>query len=339
MTDHTAVTSDHIATLHTPVLTAQILQLLSPVLEGEQPTTVIDATLGMGGHSHAILSAFPNAQVIGIDRDPQALQLASQRLAPFADRFRCVHTTYDRIDTVSDQPVDAILMDLGVSSLQLDEDERGFSYSRPAALDMRMDTTATTTAADLVNQASEDELTRILRQWGEERFARRIAQAIVRERAHQPIENSQQLAELVREAIPAATRRHGGHPAKRTFQALRIAVNEELTILERALPAALGSLKIGGRLLVESYHSLEDRIVKQLFVAGSQDETPLGLPVPLEQDSPPLKLLTRKPIKADAEEIATNPRAQSVRLRAVQLQKTYPQPEPENNYPVRRKKR
>lgn len=328
-----------IATLHIPVLRETILDLLAPVLDTPVATTVIDATLGMGGHSEAILERFPNATVIGIDRDPAALALASQRLASYGLRLQCVHTTYDQIATVSATPVDAILMDLGVSSLQLDEDERGFSYARPAPLDMRMDTSGGITAEELLNQASLDELTRILREYGEERFARRIASRIVAQRQRQRIDNSAQLAELVREAIPAPARRQGGHPAKRTFQALRIAVNDELSILERAIPTALAHLRVGGRLVVESYHSLEDRLVKQIFAAGSSDHTPPGLPVTTANSEPALELLTRKAVKAGAAEIAQNPRAQSVRLRAVQIRHPYQPPTSNQQRHIRRKTR
>ncbi len=335
----TRAEATNIADLHIPVLCETILDLLAPVLDQDGPTTLIDATLGMGGHSEAILRRFPNVNVIGIDRDPAALALAGQRLAPFGNRFRTVHTTYDRLADATDGPVDAILMDLGVSSLQLDEDERGFSYSRPAPLDMRMDTTADLTAEQLVNQASVDELTRILREYGEERFARRIAARIVQRREIQPLTNSAQLAELVRDAIPAAARRQGGHPAKRTFQALRIAVNDELRILERAIPAALTQLKVGGRLIVESYHSLEDRMVKRVFAAGSSDQTPPGLPIAARQTRPPLQLVTRKAVKAGPEEISRNPRAQSVRLRAVEVSHPYQPTQSDQPRPARRKTR
>lgn len=329
----------NIADLHTPVLCDTILELLTPVLGQANPTTVIDATLGMGGHSEAILRRFPQAHVIGIDRDPAALALAGERLAPFRQRFRAVHTTYDQLQQAIQTPVNAILMDLGVSSLQLDEDDRGFSYSRPAPLDMRMDTTATFTAEQLVNEASRDELTRILRLYGEERYARRIATRIVEQRQTQPLTDSTQLAELVRQAIPAPARRQGGHPAKRTFQALRIAVNDELGILERAIPAALAHLQVGGRLLVESYHSLEDRLVKQIFTAGSSDHAPPDLPIAAPHCEPPLRLVTRKAIKAGPEEISHNPRSQSVRLRAVEITRPYKPTETNQQRPARRKTR
>ncbi|WP_396121364.1 16S rRNA (cytosine(1402)-N(4))-methyltransferase RsmH, partial [Actinomyces sp. 187325] len=247
---------------------------------------LIDCTLGMGGHSEGALTRFPHLTVVGIDRDREAIALASARLAPFGDRFRAVRTTYDHVDEVAcdaspygDGTVDAVLMDLGVSSLQLDDAGRGFSYSRPAPLDMRMDQSAGTTAQQLLETAEEHEITRILRAYGEERFAPRIAAALVRRReAGRPVRDTADLAELVRESVPAAARRTGGHPAKRTFQALRIAVNAELEVLERAVPRALNSIRVGGRLVVESYQSLEDRIVKQAIAAGTTTRAPEGLP-------------------------------------------------------------
>ncbi|MFY9262783.1 MAG: 16S rRNA (cytosine(1402)-N(4))-methyltransferase RsmH [Actinomycetaceae bacterium] len=307
--------------LHIPVLVDDIVRLFEPVLATE--SVLIDCTLGMGGHSEAILKAFPNARVIGIDRDQQAIELASARLAPFGERFTAVHTTYDDVDQVADQygtngTVDAILMDLGVSSLQLDESERGFSYAQDAPLDMRMDTSRGVTAEHILNTASVGELTRILRVYGEERFASKIAQAIVRRRTEKPLTRTGELVDLVRDAIPAPARRTGGNPAKRTFQALRIAVNNELDVLERAMPRAIEALRVGGRLVVESYQSLEDRIVKDAFATGLVSTTPPGLPMELEDHQPYLKALTRGAQKADDAELARNPRSASVRLRAVE---------------------
>lgn len=316
-----------ISELHDPVLVSEVLELLEPVLA--DGGVLVDGTLGMGGHTEAVLKAFPKASVIGIDRDPRAIELASVRLAQFGSRFTPAQATYDQIESVVARvgvgEVDAVFLDLGVSSLQLDDDERGFSYSRPAPLDMRMDQTSGVSAADLLASASESELARILRVYGEERFAGRIARRIVLTREEQPLTDSVQLADLVRETIPAATRRSGGHPAKRTFQALRIAVNDELTILERALPAALSTLRVGGRLAVESYQSLEDRIVKHIFKEGSTPaQLPKGLPIlPGEEPQAPLKLLTKKAIQASEAEVTVNPRAKSVRLRAVQLNTPY----------------
>ncbi|MBE6474040.1 MAG: 16S rRNA (cytosine(1402)-N(4))-methyltransferase RsmH [Actinomyces succiniciruminis] len=308
---------------HTPVLLERCLDLLAPALEVAAPV-MIDCTLGMGGHTEAALERFTNLTVVGIDRDPQAIALAGARLARFGDRFRAVQATYDAVDAVArdasrrpDRTVDAILMDLGVSSLQLDDADRGFSYAQPAPLDMRMDQTGGRTAQELLDGADERELTRILRTYGEERFAPRIAAAIVRRRrAGRPVATTAELTELVREAIPAAARRRGGNPAKRTFQALRIAVNGELELLQRALPRALNSLRVGGRIVVESYQSLEDRIVKQALAAGASPGAPADLPVVPEGLEPYLELVTRGAEQADAAERDANPRSASVRLRA-----------------------
>ena len=311
---------------HTPVLLQRCLDLLAPALQGPRAPVLIDCTLGMGGHTEAALRRFPDLIVVGIDRDPQAIALAGERLAPFGERFRSVRTTYDHVDEVArraspygDGTVDAILMDLGVSSLQLDEVERGFSYSRPAPLDMRMDQSGGMTAHDLLLRAEEQELVRILRDYGEERFAHRIASAILRRRrAGNPVASTEDLALLVREAVPAAARRSGGHPAKRTFQALRIAVNSELEVLERAVPGALNALRVGGRLVVESYQSLEDRIVKRAIAEGSGTRAPQGLPVVPPEAQPYLRAITRGAERAGAGEQEANPRSAPVRLRAVQ---------------------
>lgn len=317
------LTPNAISELHDPVLVPEVLDLLAPALE--HGGVVIDCTLGMGGHTEAVLKAFPSARVIGIDRDPEAIALATKRLSALKDRFSAHQATYDQIVEVVDAEgldhVDAVLMDLGVSSLQLDDDERGFSYSRSAPLDMRMDQSRGISAADILATWSEAEIARILRVYGEERFASRIAKRIVQTRQNAPLEDSVQLAELVRDAIPAATRRSGGHPAKRTFQALRIAVNDELTILERTIPRALSVLRVGGRLVVESYQSLEDRIVKHVFKEGATPpELPPGLPVlPKDMPEAALDLVTKRAIKATEAVIERNPRAQSVRLRAVEI--------------------
>lgn len=309
------------ADLHTPVLAQRCLDLLAPAVE-HPGAVMIDATLGMGGHTEAALLRFPELTVIGIDRDPQAIALASERLSTFGSRFQAVHTTYDHIDEVAaqygrDGLVDGILMDLGVSSLQLDDAERGFSYARPAALDMRMDQSSGQTAQAILDSASTQDLTRILRTYGEERFANRIASALVRRReAGDPVQDTAALAELVRDSIPAAARRTGGHPAKRTFQALRIAVNSELEVLAEAIPNALDALRLEGRLVVESYQSLEDRIVKQAFAAGATSSAPAGLPFIPEENQPYLELLVRGAGRADEEEQARNPRSAPVRLRA-----------------------
>lgn len=313
---------------HLPVLLARCIELLSPSLS--QPGAVyVDCTLGMGGHTQGVLRAFPNVTAIGIDRDPQALVLAGDRLKEFGDRFVPVHATYDQIeDVIKDLKIDGvqgILMDLGVSSLQIDEKDRGFSYAQDAPLDMRMDTTADLTAAEVLNTYSEKELTRILREYGEERFASKIARSIVAKREDRPWERSAALVDLVRACIPAAKRTAGGNPAKRTFQALRIEVNGELEVLERALPAAVNSLAIGGRLLVESYHSLEDRLTKREFARGITSSAPPEWPIEPETHKPYLKAITRGAEKADETELSHNPRSASVRLRAVERLRTTPE--------------
>ncbi len=307
--------------LHAPVLLSTCLELLAPALS--DGGVLIDCTLGMGGHTEAFLEAFPTITVVGIDRDPQAIELASKRLEPHGSRFVPVHATYDDVDKVAathgrEGKADAILMDLGVSSLQLDEVERGFSYAHDAPLDMRMDTTQGQSAAELINAASVQDLARILRVYGEEKFAKKIADAIVRRREAQPLTSTGELAEIVRDSIPAPARRTGGNPAKRTFQALRIAVNNELDVLESAMPRAIGSLRVGGRLAVESYQSLEDRIVKDAMNAGLKSTTPAGLPMELDDHKPYLRALTKGAQKADENELAQNPRSASVRLRAVE---------------------
>lgn len=297
---------------HIPVRARRCVELLAPAAEG----VVIDATLGMGGHSELLLREYPAMRVVGIDRDPEAIALATERLAPFGERFRAVRTTYDDIAAASATPMNGILMDLGVSSLQLDEEERGFSYSADAPLDMRMDPTRGISAAELLATAPEQEIRTILYRYGEERFAPRIAGEIVRRRSTAPVTRTSELADIVRQCVPAAARRTGGNPAKRTFQALRVAVNDELDILARAIPAALGALAPGGRIVVMSYQSLEDRIVKQAFARATTSSTPPDFPV--ELDTPDFRLLTRGAERADEPEIALNPRAASVRLRAAE---------------------
>lgn len=313
--------TQHSSERHVPVLLERCVALLAPALQ-DPGSVVVDGTLGMGGHSEALLERCPQARLVGIDRDPQAVELAGRRLARFSPRVTLVHAVYDRLpEVLADlgiERVQGILLDLGVSSLQLDEVDRGFAYSHDAPLDMRMDPTAGVTAADVLNQYALEELARVLRDYGEERFARRIAGAVVRERESEPFERSARLVELVRAAVPAPARRTGGNPAKRTFQALRIEVNGELEALERALPAAVSALAVGGRLVVESYHSLEDRLVKRVLAQGARSTTPAGLPVELAGHEPVLRLLTRGAEKADDAEIAANPRAASVRLRAAE---------------------
>jgi 16S rRNA (cytosine1402-N4)-methyltransferase len=306
---------------HVPVLLDRVVALLTPALEHDG-AVLVDATLGLGGHSEAVLGRLSLARVVGIDRDPEALRLAGERLAPFGDRFTGVHATYDAIPDVLAglglAHADAVLFDLGVSSMQLDLAERGFAYREDAPLDMRMDPTTGPTAADVLNTYTHAELTRVLREYGEERFASRIASAVLRERETEPFSTSARLVALLYDAIPAPARRTGGHPAKRTFQALRMEVNDELGVLRRAIPAAIDVLAVGGRVVVESYQSLEDRLVKQAFSAVTRVDVPPDLPfVPADRE-PALRLVTRGAEQADADEIAHNPRAASVRLRALE---------------------
>jgi 16S rRNA (cytosine1402-N4)-methyltransferase len=306
---------------HVPVLRQRCLDLLSPAISADG-AVLVDATLGLGGHTESALLEFPNLRVVGIDRDPEALAHSQERLARFAPRVDFALAVYDEIAEVlanlSISRVQGILFDLGVSSMQLDKDERGFTYSRNAPLDMRMNGTSGQTAADVVNTYDYANLARILREYGEERFASRVANAIIREREVQPFTTSDRLVTVVRDAIPAATRRTGGNPAKRTFQALRIEVNEELSVLERAIPAALDCLEMDGRIVVLSYHSLEDRIVKNSLRVGTESKTPVDMPFVPESDKPWLQLLTRGSESASDVEVAENSRATSVRLRAAQ---------------------
>jgi 16S rRNA (cytosine1402-N4)-methyltransferase len=321
MPDPDETPRDAASAVHVPVLLDRVLTLLAPSIT-DRGATVVDATLGLGGHAEALLEAHPGLTLVGLDRDPAALERSGERLARFAGRIHLVHAVYDRMPAVLDdlglRGVDGVLFDLGVSSMQLDVAERGFAYAQDAPLDMRMDSSAGITAGDVVNGYPVPALARILREYGEERFAMRIAQAIDRARKAAPLTSTAQLAELVRDAIPAATRRHGGHPAKRTFQALRIEVNGELDALRAAIPAALDALHVGGRIVVLSYQSLEDRIVKQALAALSTDTTPVDLPVVLADRGPQLRLLTRGSESAIEDEIAANPRAASVRLRAAE---------------------
>lgn len=307
-------------TRHIPVMRDRCVELLSATPKG----VIIDATLGLGGHSEAILEANPELVVAGIDRDDRAIALSSERLARFGDRFHTFHTTYDEIGDVAEQmrertglAVVGILMDLGVSSMQLDEAERGFSYARSAPLDMRMDPTSEVTAASILATASVGELTRTFRTYGEEKYANRIAARIVEAREQAPLTTTDELVAIIRECIPQSAKRTGGHPAKRVFQALRVAVNDELRILAEALPRAIDALDVGGVLVVESYQSLEDRIVKQVFAAGATSTAPLDLPVIPESAKPRLELLTRGAERADERELEANPRSAPVRLRAV----------------------
>ncbi len=306
---------------HVPVLLDRVVALVAPALE-RPGSVLVDTTLGLGGHTEAVLTRCPEARVIGIDRDPQALERSRERLAGFGDRVTLVHAVYDEIaDVLAEEGlahVDGVLFDLGVSSMQLDVRERGFSYAEDAPLDMRMDDSTGMTAAEVLNSYPVADLARILRDYGEERFARRIAERIGRARETAPFDRSGRLVDLVRDAIPAATRRTGGNPAKRTFQALRIEVNDELSVLRRALPAAVDAVGVGGRVVVMSYHSLEDRLTKRVFAQNSRSDAPPDLPVVPEEHQPILRLVTRGAEKAPEAEVTANPRARSVRLRAAE---------------------
>lgn len=297
---------------HRPVMVEEVVDLLGPAPAG----TVVDATLGGAGHSVAMLEAHPHLRVHGLDQDPMAIEAAQARLARFGDRARVTHARFDRIAEVVEAPVSGVLFDLGVSSPQLDRGDRGFSHRHDAPLDMRMDTTTGRTAAEVVNTYDEASLARLLRDLADERFAARIARAIV---ANRPIETTGRLAEVVRDAIPAPARRTGGHPAKRSFQALRIEVNAELEVLPVALDAAIELLAPGGRCVVLAYHSGEDRIVKDRFrnAATGGCTCPPNLPCVCGAE-PTVRLLKRGAWKPSAAEVAANPRAESARLRAVE---------------------
>jgi 16S rRNA (cytosine1402-N4)-methyltransferase len=313
--------SKKISELHAPVTLERTIELLAPALEAEG-AVFVDGTLGLGGHSEAFLERFPKLTLVGIDRDTNALALAGERLARFSDRIHLVHAVYEEIEDVLDElnidEVHGVLLDLGVSSMQLDEADRGFAYSYEAPLDMRMDATQGKTAADIVNSYSEQDLARIFKEFGEERYAKGVAKAIVEARKSTPFSTSTQLAGLIAKVIPFIPGKSSGHPAKRVFQALRIEVNGELEVLERTMPASIRSLAVGGRIVVLSYHSLEDRIVKQALVAAANSSAPLELPFELPEHAPVLRLLVKGAEAATAEEIATNPRAASVRLRAAE---------------------
>jgi 16S rRNA (cytosine1402-N4)-methyltransferase len=306
--------------IHTPVLLERCVELLSPALERDG-AVFVDATLGMGGHSEALLTRFPKVRLVGLDRDTDALRIAGERLAGFGDRVTLVHTVYDGIAAALAEAgvvrVDGVLFDLGVSSLQLDEASRGFAYAQDAPLDMRMDQTAGTTAADVLATYGEGDLRRIFERYGEEKLAGRYARAILAARAEAPIERSGRLVDILQAATPAALSQ-AGHPAKRVFQALRIEVNAELAALERALPAALAALTVGGRIVVMSYQSLEDRFVKRALAEASSSSAPAGLPVELPEHAPRFRLLTKGAELAGDDERARNPRAIPVRLRAAE---------------------
>ena len=298
------------------------VDLLTPAINKSETPVVVDATLGLGGHSEALLESNPNLVLIGIDRDLDAIVKAKNRLAKYENRVKLNHAIFDEITDVVNsfgfEQVDGILFDLGVSSMQLDQSDRGFSYSQDAPLDMRMDRSTGITASEIVNTYAPGELVRILRTYGEEKFATRIVENIVKERAKAPLNSTTQLATLVKESIPAATRRTGGNPAKRTFQALRIETNDELGAVNRAIPQALELLKVGGRLVVMSFQSLEDRIVKEIFAQATTSGTPRDLPIDLPEFAAKFTLVVRGSVLPSEAEIAANSRAQSVRLRAIE---------------------
>lgn len=307
---------------HTSVMLDRCIALLAPAIEKSSSPVVVDATLGFGGHSLALLEKFSNLKVIGLDRDLAAIDKAASRLSKFSDRITIVHAIYDEMPTILSslgiKNVDGILFDLGVSSMQLDEAARGFSYSQDAPLDMRMDQSRGISAQEVIDTYSRNDLIRIIRNYGEERFASRIVDNIIAAREKSGITSTAQLAEIVKNSIPAPARRVGGNPAKRTFQALRIEVNQELEILQRAIPRAMDCLVVGGRMVVMSFQSLEDKIVKQFFSAATESKTPIGLPVEIAALAAKFNLVFRGSEKATENEIAENSRAQSVRLRAIE---------------------
>jgi 16S rRNA (cytosine1402-N4)-methyltransferase len=306
---------------HVPVMADRVRELFAPAL-ASAGAVLVDATLGRAGHTMALLRDHPGLAVIGIDADLTAIDESRRLLGPDASRVTLVQAFYDQIPAVLAglglPRVQGVLFDLGVSSPQLDDPGRGFSYSQDAPLDMRMDRAGDLTAAQVVNTYPAARLARVLREYGEEKFARRIAEAVVRERERSPVNSTSRLAEIVKESIPAPARRTGGNPAKRTFQALRIEVNDELGGLERAMPAALDAVALGGRVVVLAYHSLEDRIVKREIAGRATDSTPHGLPVSLESARPRFKLLTSGAQRPAEAELAVNPRAASARLRAAE---------------------
>ncbi len=297
------------------------LELLRPGIVGNSPV-VVDATLGLGGHTEALLIEHPNLTVIGFDRDPVALELASERLSRFGSRFHGALATYDKfadvLNELSVQKIQGALFDLGVSSMQLDQPKRGFAYAQDAPLDMRMDQSRGLSAAEVLADASESELIAIFRDLGEERFAPAIARAIVKQRIIQAITTSAQLNAIVERVVPKAPGKQSGHPAKRVYQALRIFVNDELAILTDAIPQAIDALATGARIVVMSYHSLEDAIVKSAFQKAATSSTPIELPVELPGSGPRIRVITKGVERATEIELTQNPRAASARLRAAE---------------------
>lgn len=336
MAHHTLADDPH---GHVPVMRDRMAELLAPAVERFGADAVlIDGTLGAGGHTEHFLTVFPDARVIGVDRDPNALAQASERLAPFGERFTPVQMRFDAVgdaianndgpvfDTAREHGIAGALFDLGVSSMQLDQEERGFSYRGDAPLDMRMDPTTGITAAEVLNTYSHGDLARVLKTYGDERFAGKIASAIIAEREREPFDRAGRLVELLYDTIPAATRRTGGHPAKRTFQALRIEVNRELEAVENVVPVITGLLGVGGRAVFMSYQSLEDKIVKAAFADLTASKTPAGLPLDLPGTEPAFRTVTRGAEKAPAEEIERNPRAAPVRVRCIEKLRPTSQP-------------
>ena len=307
---------------HASVMVARCIALLTPSIEKSSNPIVVDATLGLGGHSFALLEKFPQLQIVGLDRDKKAIEIAQERLASHLKRIKIVHAVYDQMPQVLDEigikSVDGILFDLGVSSMQLDRSDRGFAYSQNAPLDMRMDQSVGITAAEILEKYPRTQLIQVLREYGEERFAPRIVDNIIKARGTGRLNSTTDLANLVKDSIPAPARRFGGNPAKRTFQALRIEVNQELEILERAIPRALNRISVGGRMVVMSFQSLEDKVVKKFFVAATESKTPRGLPVEIESLAAKFSLVFKGSEGASEAEKNENSRAQSVRLRAIE---------------------
>ena len=308
--------------LHIPVALDRCIALLAPAIEKSSTPLIIDATLGMGGHTKALLESFPSLRVIAFDRDPAAIVIAEQTLGSLLNRVTIIHDVYDRIeDSLNDlgiTEVDGVLFDLGVSSMQLDDAERGFAYSQDAPLDMRMDQSSGKSAYEILYSYSRSDLIHVIRSYGEEKFAPRIVDNIIAARESGRLKTTKDLADIVKESIPAPARRTGGNPAKRTFQALRIEVNQELEVLERAIPQALAALKVGGRIVVMAYQSLEDKIVKKAFAQVTASGTPLGLPVDLPNSAAKFNFVLRGSEGASESEIEANSRAGSMRLRCVE---------------------
>ncbi len=308
--------------LHIPVALDRCIALLSPAIESSSNPVVVDATLGMGGHTRALLLKYPQLKEIALDRDLIAIDIATTNLSDVSDRVVIVHAVYDELDLVLAKlgisEVDGILFDLGVSSMQLDQAERGFAYSQDAPLDMRMDQSSGPTALDILSTYSYGELVRVIRNYGEEKFATKIADNVIKAREAGTLRTTKDLAEIVKNSIPAPARRTGGNPAKRTFQALRIEVNQELAVLERAMPQAISAIRIGGRLVVMSYQSLEDKIVKKALSEVVASHSPLGLPFDLPNSAASYKLVINGSEGATVAEIEINARAQSMRLRALE---------------------